>query len=45
MRFLAVRAIGVNEELTVNYSSFGGGAESDRNGWFDRLGIQPILSK
>lgn len=44
MRFVAVRAIGVNEELTVNYSSFGGGAESDRNGWFDRLGIERILS-
>jgi hypothetical protein len=38
LRFVAIRAIAAGEELTVNYSSEGGGHESAENDWFARMG-------
>lgn len=40
LRFMAARDILPNEELTVNYSSWGGGAESPTNDWFKRLNVK-----
>jgi hypothetical protein len=45
MRFIADRRIAKDEELTVNYSARGGGTRSDDNGWYENLGITPILSR
>ena len=38
LRFIAIRAIEVGEELTVNYSAEGGGHESEENDWFSKMG-------
>ena len=38
LRFVAIRPIAEGEELTVNYSSEGGGHESAENDWFARMG-------
>jgi len=43
LRFIAVRDIVQDEELTVNYNSYGGGAESSNNRWFEDKGITPIV--
>lgn len=40
LRFVAVRAIQAGEELTINYSSKGGGATSDGDKWFEDRGIR-----
>ena len=42
LRFVAARDIAVDEELTVNYSSTGGSAESSTNDWFKRLNVRFI---
>lgn len=42
LRFVAVRAIQAGEELTINYSSNGGGPTSEGDSWFDETGI-PVL--
>jgi len=42
MRFIAVRDIAPDEELTVNYNAFGGGAESKEDAWFADKRITPI---
>ena len=43
LRFVAVRDIEVDEELTVNYNALGGGAEWDDDAWFRRMKIKPIV--
>jgi hypothetical protein len=43
LRFIAVRDIDVDEELTVNYNAHGGGAEWDDNAWFQRMSVKPIV--
>jgi hypothetical protein len=45
LRFIAVRSIAAGEELTINYSSTGGGAESSTNDWFKRLNIKFISTR
>ncbi len=42
MRFIAVRDIAADEELTVNYNAIGGGSESNENSWFGDKRITPI---
>ncbi len=36
LRFVAVRGISVDEELTINYNAIGGGHQWHDNNWFDR---------
>ena len=43
LRFIAVRAIAQDEELTVNYNAIGGGHESVNDTWFNRMGIKPVI--
>jgi hypothetical protein len=43
LRFIAVRDIAQDEELTVNYNAYGGGPEWDDNKWFENKGITPIV--
>ena len=43
LRFIAVRAIGQGEELTVNYNAHGGHHESEADTWFDRMGIKVFV--
>jgi uncharacterized protein len=45
LRFVAARDIAADDELTVNYSSTGGGAESTTNDWFKRLNMKFIASR
>jgi hypothetical protein len=45
LRFIAARNIAAGEELTINYSSTGGGAESSTNDWFKRLKIKFIATR
>jgi hypothetical protein len=40
LRFVAIRDIAVDEELTVNYNAVGGGHESDQNTWFTGMGVE-----
>jgi hypothetical protein len=42
LRFIAVRDIEIDEELTINYSAIGGGHTSDGDTWFKKRNIQPI---
>jgi hypothetical protein len=43
LRFIAVRAIEVDEELTINYNAHGGAAQWDgEDDWFARMRIEPI---
>ncbi|MBX3607754.1 MAG: SET domain-containing protein-lysine N-methyltransferase [Piscinibacter sp.] len=42
LRFIAIRDIAANEELTVNYNAVGGGPESDKDTWFSGMGISPF---
>ena len=42
LRYIAVRDIAQDEELTVNYNAHGGGAEWDDNAWFADKQIKPI---
>ncbi len=43
LRFIAVRDIVPDEELTVNYNAHGGGAEWNENKWFETKGITAIV--
>ena len=45
LRFIAVRAIEQDEELTVNYNAHGGGHVSEEDTWFTRMGIKPVIGK
>jgi len=45
LRFIAVRDIAQGEELTVNYSSFGGSHESGGESWFTRMGLEAFSSE
>lgn len=40
--YIAVRDIAQDEELTVNYNAYGGGAEWKENAWFADKQITPI---
>lgn len=40
LRFIAIRDIAADEELTVNYNAVGGGHESDQNTWFTGMGVE-----
>lgn len=40
LRFVAIRDIAADEELTVNYNAIGGGHESDQNTWFIGMGVE-----
>jgi len=42
LRFIAIRAIAADEELTVNYNAVGGGHESDDDTWFQGMGLRPV---
>lgn len=42
LRFIAVRQIEADEELTVNYNALGGGPVSRDEGWFAARGIEPL---
>jgi uncharacterized protein len=44
IRFIAVRDIVQDEELTVNYNAHGGGAEWHENKWFEDKRITPIVT-
>ena len=41
LRFIAMRDIAIDEELTVNYNAIGGGHESTTDTWFTGMGVQP----
>ena len=43
LRFVAVRDICADEELTINYNAHGGGAEWNDNEWFERMNVSPII--
>ena len=40
LRFVTMRKIAVDEELTVNYNAVGGGAESLADTWFSGMGVK-----
>ena len=40
LRFIAVRDIAADEELTVNYNARGGMHESDRDTWFNAMRVE-----
>ena len=42
LRFIAVRDVAADEELTINYNAEGGGAESDDDHWFEINGVTPL---
>lgn len=42
LRFIAVRGIDPEEELTINYSARGGGAVWHDDGWFDGMRVTPV---
>ena len=44
LRFIAVRDIKDNEELTINYSARGGGATWHDDNWFDGKEVTPVRS-
>ena|ERR1700756_2917227 len=44
LRFIAVRDIKYNEELTINYSARGGGATWHDDNWFDGKKVTPVRS-
>jgi len=43
LRFVAVRNIDADEELTINYNAQGGGAEWNDDAWFKRMNVEPII--
>lgn len=45
LRFIAVRAIVQDEELTVNYNAVGGGPHSCDDTWFERMGVTPFVAE
>lgn len=44
LRFIAIRDIGADEELTVNYNAIGGGHSSEQDTWFNGMGVTPFVS-
>jgi len=44
LRFIAVRDIKADEELTINYSARGGGATWHDDNWFDHKNLTPVRS-
>jgi uncharacterized protein len=44
MLYTAVRKIEVNEELTINYNTRGGGPVSESDHWFEKNSIQLITA-
>jgi SET domain-containing protein len=44
LRFIAVRDIAADEELTINYSARGGGATWHDDNWFDHQKVIPVRS-
>lgn len=42
LRFVAIRDIAEDEELTVNYNALGGGHQSEADTWFARMGVTPV---
>jgi hypothetical protein len=42
MRYVAVRDIGPDEELTINYNALGGVHEWDDDNWFERAEIEMV---
>jgi SET domain-containing protein len=42
LRFITVREIDADEELTINYSAEGGGTEGNDNDWFERMKVKLI---
>ena len=44
LRFIAVRDIDLDEELTINYSALGGGAVWHDDSWFDGMATAPMRS-
>jgi len=45
LRFVAERDIAADEELTINYSSWGGAAHSTSNDWFKRLKVKFLAER
>jgi len=45
LRFIADRDILQDEELTINYSSWGGAAQSTTNDWFKRLKVRFLTER
>ena len=45
LRFVAIRDIVADEELTVNYNAVGGGHESERDTWFTGQGVEPYAAE
>lgn len=45
IRLVAVRDIHPDEELTINYSSEGGGPASDDEWWFEEKGIEVVAGE
>lgn len=45
LRFVTVREVAVDEELTINYNARGGGATWHDNNWFVDSNVTPILSR
>lgn len=43
LRFVAVRPIEPDEELTINYNAEGGGPVSEGDAWFARMGVEPVV--
>jgi hypothetical protein len=44
LRFIAVRDIEADEELTINYSAHGGGPTWRDDNWFERKNVRPLRS-
>lgn len=42
MRYIAVRDIAGDEEMTINYNAIDGGPDSERDSWFKANGIAPM---
>lgn len=42
MRYIAVRDIAADEEMTINYNAGDGGATSTSDNWFKANGIEPM---
>jgi len=45
LRFVAIRDIAADEELTVNYNAVGGGHVSERDTWFTGQGVEPYAAE
>lgn len=42
LRFVAVRDIAADEELTINYNARGGGHTCEDDNWFERMGVTRV---